>query len=109
MIIRVVRMTFRPEQVDHFRALFADWAPRIRHFPGCRYLELWRDINDARVFFTHSHWDGPEDLERYRTSDVFGEVWPVVKALFEAPAEAWSVELEHRSDTPPPIGTVLSW
>jgi quinol monooxygenase YgiN len=108
MIIRVVRMTFHAEEVDRFRTLFAGWAPRIRSSPGCRYLELWRDTSDPCVFFTHSHWDGPEDLERYRTSAVFAEVWPVVKGLFSAPAMAWSVDLEYRSDTPSPIGTVLS-
>jgi hypothetical protein len=52
-------------------------------------------MNDPRIFFTYSHWDGPDDLERYRTSAVFADVWPVVKALFEAPAEAWTVDREH--------------
>lgn len=108
MIIRLVKMTFRTEEVDRFLVLFQGWAPRIRRSPGCRYLELWHDARDPRVFFTHSHWDGPADLEHYRTSAVFAEVWPVVKTMFDAPAEAWSVDVAYRSEDAPPIGTVLS-
>lgn len=95
MIIRIVKMTFRPEEVATFQALFVGWKPRIRAFPGCQHLELLHGVDDQGVFFTYSHWDGPADLEAYRTSEVFASVWPAVKALFAAPAEAWSVEREH--------------
>ena len=95
MIIRIVKMTFEPEHIGRFPALFVGWKPRIRSFPGCRHLELLHDVDDPRVFFTYSHWDGPSALEAYRVSDVFADVWPVVKALFAAPAEAWTVDREH--------------
>lgn len=95
MIVRIVKMTFRPEEVGRFQELFLGWKPRIRSFPGCRHLELLHDMDDTRVFFTYSHWDGPADLEAYRDSEVFASVWPVVKGLFAAPAEAWSVGREH--------------
>lgn len=95
MVVRIVKMTFRPEAVPEFQTLFEGWKPRIRSFPGCRHLELLHDVNDPRVFFTYSHWDGASDLEAYRTSAVFSAVWPTVKALFAAPAEAWTVDREH--------------
>lgn len=95
MIIRIVKMTFRPEETARFQELFEGWKPKIRSFPGCRHLELLHDVNDPRIFFTYSHWNGVEDLEKYRVSEVFASVWPVVKAMFAAPAEAWSVDREH--------------
>lgn len=96
MVIRLVKMTFKPGEADRFLELFEGWRHRIRAFPGCRHLDLWRDQQDPRVFFTHSHWDAPSDLEAYRRSSVFSEVWPTVKALFDAPAEAWTVErMQH--------------
>lgn len=95
MIVRIVKMTFRPEETARFQALFEGWKPKIRSFPGCRHLELLHDVNDPRIFFTYSHWNGVEDLEKYRVSEVFASVWPVVKTLFAAPAEAWSVDREH--------------
>lgn len=95
MVVRVVKMTFRPEAVERFQELFAGWGPRIRAFPGCRHLELLHQPDDPRVFFTYSHWDHPADLEAYRTSEVFAGVWPVVKALFAAPAQAWTLHREH--------------
>lgn len=95
MIVRVVKMTFAPEHVARFQELFEGWRHRIIAFPGCRHLQLLHSVDDPRIFFTYSEWDGPQDLENYRTSEVFGEVWPVVKALFVVPAEAWSVDREH--------------
>ncbi|MBK9147872.1 MAG: antibiotic biosynthesis monooxygenase [Flavobacteriales bacterium] len=96
MIIRIVKMTFAPSNTERFLELFESWKPRIRSFPGCRHLELLRDTAAPNVFFTYSHWDSPDDLERYRSSDVFSEVWPAVKPLFSAPTEAWTVDrVEH--------------
>ena len=91
MIKRLVKMTFRAEEADRFQGLFEEWRHRIRAFPGCLHLELWRDHDDPRIFFTYSHWNGPADLEAYRNSEVFQAVWPTVKPLFAAPAEAWTV------------------
>lgn len=95
-ITRIVKMTFRAEEVDTFQDLFEGWRHRIIAFPGCRLLRLLHDAGDPRIFFTYSEWDGPEALESYRKSDVFASVWPVVKGLFAAPAEAWTVLEEHR-------------
>ncbi|MBK8498471.1 MAG: antibiotic biosynthesis monooxygenase [Flavobacteriales bacterium] len=96
MIVRIVKMTFALEHVARFEELFFGWKERIRAFPGCRHLELLHDADDPRVFFTYSHWDSPADLEAYRTSDVFSEVWPTVKPLFAAPTEAWTTSQDHR-------------
>ncbi len=98
MIVRVVKMTFRPVEVARFQELFEGWRHRIIAFPGCSHLELLHDHKDQRVFFTYSVWNGPDDLEAYRRSEVFSAVWPVVKALFDAPAEAWTVDREHSMD-----------
>ena len=95
MMIRIVKMTFEPEHIGRFQELFVGWQPLIRSFPGCRHLEMLHDVDDPRVFFTYSRWDGSEDLEAYRVSDVFAGVWPVVKTFFAAPAEAWTVDREH--------------
>ena len=95
MVIRIVKMTFELEYIDRFQELFEGWKPRIRAFPGCLHLELLHDVDDPRVFFTYSHWKEVGDLEAYRTSPVFGEVWPVVKPLFALPTQAWTVTREH--------------
>ena len=99
MIVRVVKMTFRPEEVEAFQRLFEGWRHRIIAFPGCRHLELLHDAEDPRVFFTYSEWDGPEALKAYRDSAVFADVWPVVKGLFATRAKAWSTVREHSMDS----------
>jgi quinol monooxygenase YgiN len=97
MIVRIVKMTFRPEEVWRFQELFEDWKPQIRSSRGCLYLELLHDVNDPRIFFTYSQWEKISDLEDYRVSSVFSSVWPVVKTLFAEPAEAWTMVREHRA------------
>ncbi|MCB0794842.1 MAG: antibiotic biosynthesis monooxygenase [Flavobacteriales bacterium] len=98
MIVRLVRMTFHPEHCERFKLLFEGWRQRIIRMPGCRHLELLRDTDRSNVFVTYSVWEQAADLEAYRCSDVFNEVWPTTKALFSAPAEAWSHTLLHRMD-----------
>ena len=95
MIIRIVKMTFEPEHITKFQALFEGWKPKIRAFPGCQHLELLHDVDDPRIFFTYSHWNAASDLEAYRVSEVFASVWPVVKPLFAEKTEAWTVNREH--------------
>jgi len=93
MIIRLVKMTFRPEATPTFDALFAKYHQQIRQFPGCVHLQLLKADN---VYFTYSNWEAASDLEAYRHSALFQEVWPATKLLFAAPAEAWSTTQQHK-------------
>ena len=96
MVIRIVKMTFRTESAEAFEQIFNQYKDRIRAAEGCTHVSLLRDIDNPRVYFTYSHWENADFLENYRHSAVFGEVWPQVKPLFAAPAEAWSTMLlEH--------------
>jgi hypothetical protein len=36
--------------------------------------------------------DNEQDLENYRLSKTFGEIWPMIKPWFAKSAEAWTVE-----------------
>jgi autoinducer 2-degrading protein len=92
MIIRIVKMTFKPEAVKDFQALFENYKSEIVSQPGCNKLSLLRDINNTNIFMTYSWWDSQEDLNNYRHSNTFGIVWPATKALFSKKPEAWSVE-----------------
>ncbi|KAB2806774.1 putative quinol monooxygenase [Phaeocystidibacter luteus] len=92
MITRVVKMHFRTEEIDTFKALFDSRKELIRGFEGCEYLELWQDIDTPEIFFTYSHWTHTDRLEAYRHSDLFADVWSKTKALFADRPQAWSVE-----------------
>ncbi|RYY95977.1 MAG: antibiotic biosynthesis monooxygenase [Chitinophagaceae bacterium] len=92
MILRVVKMRFRPEETESFLSYFDGRKERIRSFAGCRHLELWRSPQDLNLFFTYSHWDSEAQLEAYRRSEFFDETWRATKAKFAERAEAWTVE-----------------
>jgi quinol monooxygenase YgiN len=90
MIIRIVKMRFREEEVAAFKTFFKQVHGSIRQFPGCMHLELWQDTKDPCVFSTYSHWQSEEDLENYRHSALFLSFWRVAKPKFAEPALAWS-------------------
>lgn len=91
MIVRIVQMTFRPEEVEHFQALFEERKERIRHFEGCTHLELWQDAHNPNIFFTYSNWESEAYLDHYRFSEFFKDTWSRTKALFAERPNAWSV------------------
>ena len=91
-MIRIVKMTFRPDAVPEFLAMFDGIKNAIAGFEGCQSLSLLQNIESPNVIFTYSRWDKPESLEHYRNSDLFRNVWRTTKAWFDAPAEAWSVD-----------------
>jgi quinol monooxygenase YgiN len=92
MLIRIVRMHFTDAGVEEFLEIFSEHKKKIGTFPGCTHLELLRDHDDQNCFTTLSHWNGPADLEAYRKSELFGDVWGQVKPLFAERSQAFSLE-----------------
>ena len=92
MIIRIVKMTFEPQKVNDFLIIFNGSKQLIRNMEGCSHLELLNDINSPNIYFTYSYWNSETDLDNYRNSELFTNVWSKTKSLFSAKAEAWSVE-----------------
>ena len=92
MFTRIVKMEFKKEEITAFLANFENVKNKIRIFPGCTFLELYQDKNDEAIFFTYSRWNEEEDLENYRRSILFKEVWSKTKPKFRAKAQAWSVD-----------------
>lgn len=90
MLLRTVRMTFRPDRLDAFHDLFREARPKIRAAHGCRHLELWEDARFPNVLTTFSEWDDADALEAYRQSDLFRETWARTTPLFAAAPVAHS-------------------
>ena len=92
MFTRIVKMEFDEAKVPAFLANFDAVKHKIRNFPGCTFLELYKDKNDPSIFFTYSRWTAEQDLENYRSSKLFKEVWTTTKPMFRSKAQAWSVD-----------------
>ncbi len=92
MFIRIVKLSFHEENVAAFLENFELMKQKIRNAPGNRLLELYRDKQNPGVFFTYSYWESEEDLENYRKSELFYDVWTFTKKLFNDKPEAWSVD-----------------
>lgn len=90
-LTRIVRMTFRPEEIPAFLAIFEASAPQIRAFPGCSYLCLTQDADQPHILATHSRWERAEDLENYRRSELFQSTWAKTKVLFADKPVAFSL------------------
>lgn len=85
-------MRFQEDKIEAFLNNFEEVKHHIRNFEGNRFLELYQDKNDNRIFFTYSYWENEEALENYRKSDLFEGVWSYTKTLFSDKPEAWSVD-----------------
>ncbi|WP_369048570.1 putative quinol monooxygenase [Tenacibaculum sp. UWU-22] len=92
MLVRIVKMSFHPEKTEAFLAFFNTKKEFIRNAKGCRLLELYRDKNNTNVFFTYSYWNSEQDLENYRNSALFKDVWAKTKILFNDKPLTWSVD-----------------
>lgn len=92
MFIRIVKMSFHKEHIPKFLENFDVMKEKIRSAQGNRFLELYQDKKDPCVFFTYSFWETEEDLENYRQSELFYDVWTFTKKLFNGKPEAWSVD-----------------
>jgi heme-degrading monooxygenase HmoA len=92
MLVRIVKMSFTKVHIDAFLENFDAKKEAIRNFEGCQFLELYRDKQDAQVFFTYSYWDTETHLEYYRNSDLFKTVWAKTKPFFNKKPQAWSVD-----------------
>jgi hypothetical protein len=91
MIVRIVRLSIRPEKAEEFLNHFKKINSRIAAFDGCYSLELHSALHEPHVFFTISYWQSEAHLLAYQQSDFFKETWSTVKSLFQSKAEAWSL------------------
>ena len=91
MLIRIVKMSFHQEHIPAFLENFYHNKEKIKNSEGNMFLELYQDIDNPCIFFTYSHWESENDLNNYRKSALFGEVWKFTKTLFNDKPEAWSL------------------
>ena len=92
MIIRIVKLSFHTEFISDFKTIFEENKHKIISQKGCNRLKMLKDINDVNVIFTYSWWDSLEDLNNYRNSELFKDVWSKTKILFNNKPEAWSTK-----------------
>ncbi|MEJ7694884.1 antibiotic biosynthesis monooxygenase family protein [Daejeonella sp.] len=91
MITRIVKLTFRTEDVQHFVQIFTESATLIQSFDGCAGVQLMKDASNQNVYFTLSKWQSEDHLNTYRSSELFKTTWAQVKPMFSEKPEAWSL------------------
>ena len=92
MFVRMVKLSFHEEHISTFLENFDLMKEKIRNAEGNRLLELYQDKTNKSIFFTYSYWETEQDLENYRNSELFYDVWTFTKKLFNDKPEAWSVD-----------------
>jgi len=85
-------MYFTETGAPQFLPIFETHKNQIRNFKGCSHLELLKDKNNRLCYTTLSYWNSEEDLEAYRNSPLFKNVWRSVKPLFGDKSQAFSLE-----------------
>lgn len=95
MILRIVRMEFQPEKLGDFLRIFDKSKQLIRHFEGCKALQLHSDAQNAQVRYTYSYWESEAALDKYRKSELFQTTWAATKVLFATKPQAFSLIQEE--------------
>ena len=90
-------MSFKKDKIDEFLSNFNKNKDKIKSSKGCNFLELYRDKTDPTIFFTYSYWESDLELENYRNSELFKNVWSITKQLFDDKPEAWSMNKIYSS------------
>ena len=90
MILRIVHMHCRPDAIEEFLGLFGKHREAIAGSEGCRSLKLIQSQDQTSTISTISIWDSEKDLDAYRRSPLFAEVWPRTKTLFATSPQAES-------------------
>ncbi len=98
MLIRIVKLTFKHENIYKFEQIFKETKQHIQDFEGCISLELLQDKTKPNIFFTYSQWASEEHLNNYRNSDFFTTIWSNARELFESQPEAWSLHKKRLKD-----------
>ena len=93
MITRLVKLSLQADKAGDFEALFYQTQSLIEDFEGCHKTNLFKISGNACQYFTISYWNTEQDLENYRASALFKDVWSQVKPLFSEKAEAWTLNV----------------
>ncbi|MBN9295176.1 MAG: antibiotic biosynthesis monooxygenase [Flavobacteriia bacterium] len=91
MITRIVKLHFQEDRIQDFLDFFETVKYKVAAFPNCHGMKLLQDIHQPNIVFTYSLWESEDDLNIYRDSELFSNVWPTIKPWFATKAEAWSV------------------
>jgi len=92
MITRIVKLVIDPSKKEIFISIFKENNHYIKASPGCVGVQLLQDEKYDNIFFTYSHWEAESDLNNYRKSSIFGEIWKATKATFCGLPEAWTTK-----------------
>lgn len=90
-MIRIVKLTFKPEHFQDFLEFIEPYRLKINEVEGCHGVQFLSDMSNPHIFFTYSQWDNEESLDAYRQSELFQHVWTTVKQWFGDKPEAWSL------------------
>ena len=99
MIVRIVKMKFKKEKINDFIKFSKEIKPIIKEQTGCLFLDILQDVKDKEIFFTCSHWNNEDDLNNYKETDFFKNVWPKAKEWFAGKPEAWSLINTEKENT----------
>lgn len=90
MLHRIVKLTFKKDQVESFKEIWHSSKNKIRSFEGCHSADMLQDVHDPRICFTFSVWTDENALNQYRNSPLFKKVWAETKKRFDDKPQAWS-------------------
>ena len=91
MITRIVKLSLDLKNISAFKTIFELNRVNISNQKECTLLELFQDIENPCIFFL-STWNSVNELNIYRNSELFQEIWKEIKILFNNKPKAWTTK-----------------
>ncbi len=94
MITRIVILPVRASEEQDFIKLLTRSFGEVRNSTGCTALTFLRENSPEKNminYVTYSKWNNESDLENYRQSFFFKNVWPAVKQFLGAKPSAYTL------------------
>ena len=91
MIDRIVKMNIKEDFCSEFERIFKNSKSHILNQKGCIIVKLLKNPHHTSEYFTYSLWETEDDLNNYRKTEFFKNIWSQIKPHFNAKAEAWSL------------------
>ncbi|MBI4648104.1 MAG: antibiotic biosynthesis monooxygenase [Bacteroidia bacterium] len=92
MITRIVKVSVHDSKIDDFVSFMESVRDHMLAFNGCEHWEVLNDKTNKNIFFSYSIWKSEKELEAYKYSTLYKQIWSTCKQWFTKESQAWTVD-----------------
>lgn len=100
MIIRIVKMYLKKDEIKSFTDFFSSFQNQILEFDGCMHHDLFPDKDNKEIYYSYTIWKSEVKLKKYRNSELIKNISKAVEPKCEKEPLAWTVDKVFEKNNP---------